>query len=70
MIAFFIFTFKGVLIKNKMPNITYGMLKALMEEYIQFLEDQSKNYTLTDEQLKLVLEIQKLTEEQLTKYTT
>ena len=66
----FIFTFKGVLIKNKMPNITYGMLKALMEEYIQFLEDQSKNYTLTDEQLKLVLEIQKLTKEQITKYNT
>ena len=67
MIAFFIFTFKGVLIKNKMPNITYGMLKALMEEYIQFLEDQSKNYTLTDEQLKLVLEIQKLMAEQIDK---
>ena len=53
-----------------MPNITADMLIAKTEEYIQFLEDQAKNYTLTDEQVELILEIQKLMEEQLTKYTT
>lgn len=47
--------------------ITTTMLITKNEEYIKFLEDKLTNNTLTDKQIELMLEIQKLMLEQLDK---